>query len=96
MNAKMYRGRKPRTEGWEHIGDIEQDVYWRMFVKENADSEWASVKVVAAGRARGKANYWLGWDGKRFANFKDMLALAQHRPDLLHMVERMLEGYSLI
>lgn len=96
MNTKMYKGKKPRTDGWEHIGDIEQDVRWRMFVKENADSGWASVKVVAAGRAQGKANYWLGWDGKRFANFKDTLVMMQGRPELLHKVEQMLEGYSLI
>ena len=93
---KMYSGASPRTEGWEYIGDIEQDGCWRMFVKENADNGWASVKVVADGRARGKANYWLGWDGRRFANFKDTLALMQHRPELLKAVERMLDGYSLL
>jgi hypothetical protein len=85
-----------RAGGRMDIGDIEQDGCWRMFVKENADNGWASVKVVADGRARGKANYWLGWDGRRFANFKDTLALMQHRPELLKAVERMLDGYSLL
>jgi hypothetical protein len=92
---KMYKGRKPRTDGWEQIGVIENDNQWLVFVKESADSQWTSVKVAAADRVQGKANYWLGWDGKRFANFKDTLAAAQHRPELLHKVERLLEGYSL-
>jgi hypothetical protein len=96
MNVKMYKGKKPCTDGWEHIGVIENDGQWHMFVKENADNEWASVKVVAAERAQRKANYWLGWDGKRFANFKDTLAMMQHRPELLRKVEQMLDGLSLI
>ena len=96
MNAKMYKGRKPRTDGWEQIGTIENDNQWQVFVKQKADTEWLSVKVVAAGRAQGKANYWLGWDGKRFANFKDTLAMVQGRPELMHRVEQMLEGYALI
>ncbi len=96
MSVKTYTGKKPRTDGWQQIGVIENDGQWWMFVKENAENGWASVKVVADGRARGKANYWLGWDGKRFANFKDTLAMVQHRPELLHKVERMLEAYSLL
>jgi len=96
MSVKTYTGKKPRTYGWQQIGVIENDGQWWMFVKENADNGWASVKVVADGRAQGKANYWLGWDGKRFANFKDTLAMMQHRPELLHKVERMLEAYSLL
>ena len=95
MNMKMYKGRTPRTDGWEQIGVIENDGQWLMFVKESADSQWTSVKVVAVGRAQSKANYWLGWDGKHFANFKDTLAMVQHRPELMKRVEQMLEGYAL-
>jgi hypothetical protein len=95
MTQKMYKGKKPRTGGWEQIGEVENDCRWFVFVKDNPDSEWMTVKVVAADRAPSKANYWLGWNGKHFANFKDMLALVQHRPELLRAVERMLEGYDL-
>lgn len=96
MTDKMYKGKKPRTAGWEHIGDIEQDVRWRMFVRQKADTDWLTVKVAAAGRAQGKANYWLGWNGKRFSQQQDTFAMLQQRPELLHKVERMLEGHSLI
>lgn len=96
MNGKMYKGKKPRTDGWEHIGDIEQDVCWRVFVRQKADSEWMTAKVAAYGRAQGKANYWLGWNGKRFSQQVDTFAMMQDRPELLHKVERMLEGHSLL
>ena len=96
MTDKMYKGKKPRTDGWEQLAVIEGDVRWLAFVKDTPDSEWITVKLVADGRAPRKANYWLGWDGKRFANFKDTLALMEHRPELLKAVERMLDGYSLL
>jgi hypothetical protein len=96
MNVKMYKGKKPRTDGWEHIGDIEQDGRWLVFVRQNADIDWLTAKVVADGRAQGKANYWLGWNGKRFAQQTDAFAMVQGRPELMHKVEQMLEGYALI
>ena len=96
MNDKMYKGKKPRTSGWEQIGMIENDRQWRVFVKENVESGWMTVKVAAIGRAQGKANYWLGWNGKRFSQQQDTFAILQQRPELLHKVERMLEGHSLI
>ena len=96
MTDKMYKGKKPRTDGWEHIGDIEQDVRWRVFVKQRADTDWLSAKVAADGRAPKKANYWLGWNGKRFSQQIDTFAMMQDRPELLHKVERMLEAYSLL
>lgn len=96
MTDKMYKGKKPRADGWEQIGAIEQDTCWRVFVRESADTDWITVKVAADGRAPKKANYWLGWDGKRFSWRTDMVALVQQRPELLKRVEQMLEGYSLI
>lgn len=96
MTERKYKGKKPRTEGWEQIAAIEDEVRWLVFVKDNPDSEWMTVKVVADGRAQGKANYWLGWNGKHFANFKDMLALVQHRPELLREVGRLIAGYDLL
>ncbi len=96
MNAKMYKGKRPRTEGWGQIGEIENDGQWRLFVRQKAETEWVTVKVAAVGRAQGKANYWLGWNGKRFSQQTDTFAMMQDRPELLHKVERMLEAYSLL
>lgn len=96
MNDKMYKGKKPRTEGWEQISEVEQDVRWLVFVRQKDDTDWLTVKIVAAGRARGKANYWIGWNGKRFSQQTDTFLLMQQRPELMHKVEQMLEGYALI
>lgn len=95
MTEKMYKGKKPRTSGWEQIGEVENDCRWLVFVKDSPDSEWMTVKVVAVDRAPSKANYWLGWNGKRFAQQQDAFAIMQHRPELLRAAERMLEGHSL-
>jgi hypothetical protein len=96
MTDRMYRGKRPRTEGWEHIASIEDDVRWLVFVKDNPDNEWLTVKVVADGRVPFKANYWLGWNGKRFAQVQDTFAIMQRRPELLKVVERLIDGYSLL
>lgn len=96
MTDKMYKGKRPRTEGWVQVAVIEGDVRWLMFVKDNPDNEWLTVKLAADGRVPFKANYWLGWNGTRFAQQQDAFAIMQRRPELLKAVERLLEGYSLL
>lgn len=95
MTERKYKGKKPRTEGWEQIAVIEEEVRWLVFVKDNPDNEWMTVKVVADGRVPFKANYWLGWNGKRFAQVQDTFAIMQRRPELLKVVERLIDGYDL-
>lgn len=93
---KMYTGKPPKTEGWNKLGVIEHGGRWFVFVKEGNESEWLTAKIVSDGRALSKANYWLGWNGKRFNQQQDTFAMLQQRPELMHKVERMLEGYSLL
>jgi hypothetical protein len=88
MSLKNYGGKKPRAEGWREAGVVEGDVRWLVFVRDNADSEWTTVKVMADGRAPVKANYWLGWNGSRFGRHADLVSLAQQRPAVLDGVER--------
>lgn len=96
MKQRMYKGKQPRTEGWEQIAVIEEDVRWLVFVKHSPDTDWLTVKVVADGRVPCKANYWLGWNGKRFAQVQDTFAIMQRRPELLKAVERLIDGYDLL
>jgi hypothetical protein len=96
MVDRRYRGKKPRTEGWKQIGEVEDGGRWFVFVYESGDSEWLTAKVVFDGRIACKANYRLGWNGKRFSQQQDTFAILHRRPELLHKVERMLEGYALI
>jgi hypothetical protein len=67
-----------------------------VFVRENANSEWLSVKVVADGRAPNKANYWLGWNGKRFAQQGDGFTIMQQRQTLLGSVKTLMEALDLL
>lgn len=97
MADRNYKGKVPRTEGWDYIAAIEEEsVRWFVFMKDNPDNEWLTVKVVADGRVPFKANYWLGWNGKRFAQVQDTFAIMQRRPELLKAVERLIDGYSLL
>jgi hypothetical protein len=96
VSEKIYAGNRPSAQGWELAGKIEADVCWLVFVKQAEGSSWLQAKVVADGYATSKANYWLGWNGARFSQKRDTEMLAEYRPELLHKVERMLEGYSLL
>jgi hypothetical protein len=89
--AKRYYGHKPRTQDWLSLGPIEADGKWLVYIRPDPTSEWYSVKVVADGRAVGKANYWLGWNGQRFSRQSDLPLLLQ-RGALAKSVEEMLLG----
>ena len=95
MTEKLYAGNRPSSIGWALIGEIEDDVRWLVFVKQNSSSGWLSLKVVADGCAPSKANYWLGWNGQRFSKKRDVEMLTEYRPALLKAIERFAEGYDL-
>lgn len=89
---RRHRGRKPRSEaGWVALAKLPSG--WIVFVRDG--TPWSSVKAVADGRASGKANYWLGWDGKRFARQADVVELMK-RPELYAEVERLLQARGLV
>jgi hypothetical protein len=93
MTSKKYRGRKPTAAGWGLLGPVEADGRWFVYIRPNAQSEWESVKVVADGEAMAKANYWLGWNGSRWARQGDLVTLME-RPALLAEVGRMVRDRS--
>jgi hypothetical protein len=96
---KTYRGNHPSRD-WDLLGttsDVSGD--WCVYTKAQNTSDWLSVKVVAKGRCPGGANYWLSWSGTRLANGCDIARIAQHRPELLAAVRRLLaerEGLDLL
>lgn len=87
---KRYLGHKP-TGDWSLLGSVEDEGDWFVYIRPDPSSEWSSVKVVADGRALGKANYWLGWNGQRFSRHSD-LPLLLNRSALARGVEAMLKG----
>jgi hypothetical protein len=96
MAGRRYKGKKPRAEYWDQIGVVEDGERWFVFVSKSGDSEWLTAKVVLDGRIACKANYRLGWNGKRFAQQADAFAMMHRRPMLMGKVERLLEGYDLL
>lgn len=92
-SKKRYRGHKPVGPEWAQIAVVDGDPRWLIFVRPDASGEWDSVKVVADGRAPEKANYWLGWNGSRWARHGDLVALMS-RPALLAEVEQTMRARS--
>lgn len=36
-------------------------IHWRLYIRPQIYEHWRNFKLVADGRAPGKANYWFGW-----------------------------------
>jgi hypothetical protein len=71
------------------IGVVQDGVEWLVYMRPGSGNGWDSVKVVANGRAPTKANYWLGWNGSRFASQHGLVMLLK-RPVLAAGVEKLL------
>ena len=94
--ARRQVGKNP-GEGWALAGTVvslEGDD-WLVYVRRNPDTEWQSIKVVSAERVPGRANYWFGWDGRRFSLVRDAQELDEQR-DLLGAVQEVLELNDLL
>lgn len=87
--AKRYKGRKPRTKGWAPIASIGGEPNWLVYVRQGSGG-WSSIKVFADGSAERKANYWLGWNGERFADHPDVARLAEREGEILKRLEDVL------
>lgn len=91
--GKKYLGRIPEVEeGWDQVGEYEDDdgVQWLVFFKPQEHTEdWITYKIVANGRAHGKANYWLVRNNKtgQLGFARDFALLREHRPKLHEHVE---------
>jgi|LauGreDrversion4_2_1035121.scaffolds.fasta_scaffold1569857_1 hypothetical protein len=94
---RSHLGRIPPVEdGWKQVSQFENDEQvWMLYKKPQAHTdEWTTYKLVAKGRAKKKANYWLVKNHKTgavgFAN--DFLLLQQYRPNLYKFVNQYFES----
>jgi len=96
--SKMYAGKIPSTsEGWAQIGECKDKngARWFVFSKPQAHTpDWRTYKIVANGRARGKANYWLVRNSQngKIGFARDYVLLRENRPDIHAQVEAILKG----
>ena len=95
QNQKMYAGRTP-DEQWNQIGTAtDHGLEWRVYSKaQDHSNDWLTYKIVANGRASGKANYWLARNNKtgRIGFARDYYLLQTSRPELFAQVEGMING----
>jgi len=83
VDVKLYKGNAEVSEPWSYQGFVGHcdGVAWLLFSRPGQKG-WTMLKLVADGKAPTKANYWLGWDGRRFARSKDHALLQENRPQL--------------
>jgi len=96
--AKMYAGKVPSTEeAWSRIKtvvDPSDKSKWMVFSKSQAHTpDWMTYKVVADGRAEGKANYWFVRNSTtgQLGFAKDFAIMREKRPSLHSQIESVLK-----
>lgn len=91
---KNWSGQEPIGKDWIKAGTITaHDCVWGVSIKPFLPTGWATFKVYAIGKAKRKANYWGTWNGERTARGKELGIMAEHRPDLLKKLEKLLKQY---
>ena len=93
MAGRYFKGNHPTEEfGWIKIGSIEHKEFdFSVFAKEWSNG-WRQIKVSSNKKTRNKANYWLSWNGERFANGKDYKAMTEHKDWAVTMLIDVING----
>lgn len=94
---KNYQGKIPSTDnGWEFDKTFEAyGIEWLMYIKPQPHSDdWVTCKIVANGKATGKANYWFVFNmsENRVGFSRDLMVMQNTRPVLFSMIIERLHG----
>ena len=90
VTKRLFAGNPP-GDRWQQLGIVREDEHrFRVFARK-APTGWTDIKLVATDPTPLKANYWLGWDGKRWARCKDQTAIMARCPSLIPDLETLLE-----
>ena len=98
--SKMYAGKVPElSEGWIKIKTIKDTdlLEWFVFSKaQDHTPDWATYKIIANGRAKNKANYWLARNNKtgQIGFARDYVFLREHRPMIHAKIEILFQNIS--
>lgn len=86
---KKFIGNEPSGEdGWVDVGKVPgrelRNSSWRIFMRYRENTEgWFDLKVFAEERVRHKANFWLSWNGERFAQRGDLYTMYKNFPAMM-------------
>ncbi len=74
----LYKGNRPT--GGKLLTKLHP---WRIFhLPKRSTAEWLNLKVaLAAGYEKEKANFYLAWNGRRWAKTKDLVLLKEREPE---------------
>jgi len=98
--GRRYVGNMPSpNEGWEHVGTCRDadGMEWLVFSKAQKHTpDWLTYKIVANGRARDKANYWLVRNVRtgRIGFSRDYVCMRDSRPELCEQADEILKKAS--
>ena len=88
--SRLYVGNPGnKNDGWEFVGcvgELENSDWVAYSKSQPSDGEWIYIKLSSTGAVPYKANYWLSWNGERFAKGGDIIKLLEHRPELHKMI----------
>lgn len=81
MRKKTYTGNIPDLSKWNFFAAIGRGK-WAVFTKEGSGG-WINIKVSSCNPVKDKANYYLAWNGDRFANSESYSSFSIHRKELM-------------
>ena len=90
--GRRYRGNHPVGKPWFEVMGVVQGtegVFWSAYMAQGrhagqgARPGWFDIRLCVHGWRARKANFWLGWNGERFAVNHHLRILQEHEPKLL-------------
>jgi hypothetical protein len=94
---KMYAGNHPdASEGWTQLGEIYDGdgLPWAVYQQDKNKKGWSDVKVAVWDDAPNKGNYWLVWNGSRFAKSSELEKMETHRSALASELRQLMAEYA--
>jgi hypothetical protein len=89
--AKNHKGTFPDPDLWDVIG---RTGGWVVVKKRNGNGSWIPVKVLFDGIIKGRANFWIGWNGNRIPDGREVSQMDRDHPGLSRGVIRILSSHS--
>lgn len=104
--GRMVLGTSPTGSGWVCVNEYGDNGkqrptrnpargagWWCEIRRNQSAPEWFQVKMYANGYVRGRANYWLGHNGMRWAGGKARYDLELEMPEVFREVSRLIDTW---